>query len=705
MSTRDKNQPDAAEAPSAGGVNAYKMNRGWTRGPGPGASPGRRAATACARGRRQPRAWRQSGTSAQAPLAHSGGRRGACGYFRRCFHFEQERGLSDSERRARSRGYPGDSKPVASVLPTYRALVIGINQYQPNGGEGWHPLNSARADAEAVARVLAADYGFTVRTLLDDEASRAAILSALDELATSGEDGADLIYFAGHGYFDDKLQEGYWIPADARRRVSGRDAKEDWLWNSTITRLIGASRARHVLVMSDACYSGALFRGDEPLRPHGGQSWYERAITKPSRYLITSGGVEPVLDSGAGHSVFAQQVINYLSHGDRAVFSANDLGSALREKVAALTGQMVQMGPLPVSGHSGGEFVFIRQKSGVSFAKSGVSFAAVSPSATADDGDTRGPAGAGENEARREAIRDAAELLHAGAPRVANSLVADVLRENAQDQVAHAVADAIARAQRREERDDLQKLIKQLEAKGRPGDKPAAARPRVLACLGPALPAVGTSAAEGAALLYRIVLRAELEARVGLKVVEREALATLLQEQNLGVSDLADPKARLVIGKLLPASLLLLGDMIPTAQGETLYVRLVDTETTQVLASFTATRQADEDLHAFCAGLAGKIAERIAAIKPLIAPISGVDGTGLRAAIGTYHGVLSNTTFTVFMRTPTAKKIPDDYQEQNVGTATVSRVAEFSCELTATWAAEGQPRAQNLWLRERPRVE
>jgi hypothetical protein len=597
----------------------------------------------------------------------------------------------------------GEGTRAAAALPLYRALVIGVNQYQQAGEGSWQALSTARGDAEAIAKTLSSDYGFQVQTLLDGEATRAAILSAMDDLATSGMDGADLIYFAGHGYYDEKLQEGYWIPADARKSVDGRQAKEDWLWNSTITRIIGASHARHVLVLSDACYSGSLFRGDEPLSTRGSQAWYERAISKPSRYLITSGGLEPVLDSGVGHSVFAQQIINYLEHGERAVFSANDLGLALRERVAALTGQMVQMGPLPVSGHAGGEFVFVRRKDGVQAAS-------LTPQASApDQAETRGPDEAADAKARQEALLGAAVLTRAGAPKAASNLIAAVLQRNAQDQLALTVSDYIARSQRQEGRDELRKLIDQLEAKGKAGASAAAAgkaagtvRPRVLACLGPVLQSGASPAAEGGALLYRIALRSELEARAGFKVIEREALETLLQEQNVGVSDLADPRARLAIGKLLPASLLLLGDMLPAAEGEKLYLRLVDTETTQVLASFTATRKADEDQEKICSELAGKISEKVAALKPLFGGVSAVEGTQVHAGLGTFHGVRAGLAFTVVSRTLRDKKVPDDFTEKEVGTATVRAVSDFSCDLDAVWGAGEAPRPQDLWIRECP---
>lgn len=685
MSTQD-NASSSRKSPDtpASGVNAYKLRTGGLAAPSvpseppatPPSEPSPFPALAAPR-RRMPRL--------MAALLMLAAALAAIWLVPRALRQAPETPLAAGTRRA------ADASSATAALPDYRALVIGINRYAPADGNGWHPLDTARADAEAVAAILAGEYGFRVRTLLDGEASRAAILNALDELATTGTDGADLIYFAGHGAFDEKLNEGYWIPADARQRINGRDAKEDWLWNSTITRLIGASSARHVLVMSDACYSGALFRGDEPLRAQGGQAWYERAIARPSRYLITSGGIEPVLDSGSGHSIFAQQVINYLQHAAPAVFSASDLGAALRERVAALTGQMVQMGPLPLGSHSGGEFVFLRKQGGVRLA-------AVPAPAGGADADPADAAGAARR--RQETLRSAAELLQAGAPQAAGSLVAGFLGENAQDRMARAVAEAVERTRRREAGDELRKLIEQVEAAPR-HDRPApAARPRVLACLGPEPPEGAAPAAEGLARLYRIVLRAELEGASGIRVIEREALATLLQEQRLGFSSLADPRARLAIGRLLPASVLLLGDLMVSTTGvETLYLRLVDTETTQVMASFTASRQPDEELDALCAGLAGKIAARIVALKPLLTPVTAIEGAHLQAPVGTFHGTRTSQVFTVLVRVPSGGE-PAEWREQEMGTATVSRVTEQACELDAAWGAGGAPRLENLWLRE-----
>ena len=264
-----------------------------------------------------------------------------------------------------TRGRTLDWSPTAQATNAqlrYRAVVIGINRYgSPRGGLGWRDLATAAQDAEAVAETLERDYGFEVKTLIDRDATREAIMVALDELASLTVDDAALVYFAGHGTYDERLGEGYWIPYGARKEVDGRLTKEDWLWHTTVGAILGGSRARHILVMADSCYAGALFRGDARAVGNADLEWYRRVNAKPSRYLITSGDFEPVVDSGKRHSVFAQHVLGYLRNPERSIFSASDLGVAVRREVSARTGQMVRMGPVPVPAHAGGEFVFIRK--------------------------------------------------------------------------------------------------------------------------------------------------------------------------------------------------------------------------------------------------------------------------------------------------------------------------------------------------------
>lgn len=592
---------------------------------------------------------------------------------------------------------PDSVADKAFSMPRYRAIVIGINAYDPMQSSGWEPLTTARTDAESVADLLEKRYGFQVQRLFDKQASRGAILAALDNLVSCGDQDACLVYYAGHGFYEDALGEGYWIPADARRKDGERLAKEYWLWNSTITKILGASMAQHILVIADSCYGGSMFRGveGEPKR-NAELEWYGRALNKPSRYLIASGDLEPVPDSAGKHSAFAQELIQYLQHTDRDVFSASDLGFSVRERVSTLTGQMVRMGPLAVSSHAGGEFVFI--KPGTKTA----SLALASAHAPELAGSRAAPASPSAGQ-RQDRLRDALAAGRLGATNAAAALLAAA--GNADQRLTGAVQAYLNSEQRARAQASVADLLTRMDARAKADtndpQNAGSARPRIIACIGPDVRNDLGGIGADMALLYRIALRAELEAAGGLIVIERDALEQILQEMNLGSSDLADARVRTTLGRLLPAGMLLLADLVPMGEGEHVYARLVDTETSRILASFSASRAADEDLATVCAELAATIQKKAVQLRPLTARAALVQANRARAGIGRFHGASEQSSYELVQRSASTPAVLPGQADTVLGTARLLALGDETSEFAVEFAATPPPTAQtDLWVRE-----
>jgi formylglycine-generating enzyme required for sulfatase activity len=240
-------------------------------------------------------------------------------------------------------------------VPAYHALVIGINNYKH-----WQQLRQARQDAEKLADLLKSSYGFAdVCTLYDRDATRQNILLQLRKLAKQlNANDALLIYYAGHGYYDKVLNEGFWVPSDAHERIDNEPATSDWLTNDELRKHLTVMKARHVLVISDSCFSGALFRGGQPDLAAKENTWYRRALSQPSRWAISSGDLETVPDQ----STFAQKFVQLLEYPRQSVFSASDVAGWLKKEVAELTGRQPLFGPLKDSSDSPtGEFVFLKR--------------------------------------------------------------------------------------------------------------------------------------------------------------------------------------------------------------------------------------------------------------------------------------------------------------------------------------------------------
>ena len=253
--------------------------------------------------------------------------------------------------------------PPRATLPPiefgdYHALVIGNNAYSflPQ-------LDTAVADAEAVAEILGAKYGFEV-TLLRD-ATRYQILSALNQFrANLTEDDNLLVYYAGHGTLDEANNRGNWLPIDAEAENSA-----NWISNVSITDILNAMSAKHILVVADSCYSGALTRTalaqlDPGMSERERHKWLTTAADLRSRTALTSGGLAPTLDGGGGgHSVFARAFLDALAANDRLLegqqlhreIAGGVIGAAEQVRFQ----QIPEYAPINHTGHVGGDFLFV----------------------------------------------------------------------------------------------------------------------------------------------------------------------------------------------------------------------------------------------------------------------------------------------------------------------------------------------------------
>jgi hypothetical protein len=256
-------------------------------------------------------------------------------------------------------GYP--RPPQALQFGRYHALVIGNNDYRLLPA-----LKTAVNDAREVARVLDKEYGFNVRLLVN--ANRYEILAALNDFRERlTEQDNLLVYYAGHGELDERNQRGHWLPIDAEPASSA-----NWISNVSITDVVNTMTVKQLLVVADSCYSGTLTRSALG-RLEGGLSEPERIrlmqvmAEKRSRMVLTSGGLEPVLDSAGGaHSAFAQTFLDVL-RANVGVLPGQEMFQQVRLRVASVADrlalrQVPEYAPIKYAGHESGDFFFVRRE-------------------------------------------------------------------------------------------------------------------------------------------------------------------------------------------------------------------------------------------------------------------------------------------------------------------------------------------------------
>lgn len=254
----------------------------------------------------------------------------------------------------------GDNMPNRRKI----ALLIGLDNYQY-----FSHLKNAVNDAHTIAESLRNRYGFDTIELYNEKATRENIYATLRNIVASIKEGDSLLlYYAGHGWEDGILKEGYWIPYDGKK-----GKLSSYIGNAELHRLIKSmEKAQHVFVVADSCFSGSFLsrsiddRGisirhtSDQLKAMEIHSFFRKIDNRKSRLVLTSGALEPVPDGGRqGHSIFGYYFLRALEAPDDNIFTSSELINRVRKVVANNSSQTPLAGELKGGGHENGAMVFI----------------------------------------------------------------------------------------------------------------------------------------------------------------------------------------------------------------------------------------------------------------------------------------------------------------------------------------------------------
>ncbi len=232
----------------------------------------------------------------------------------------------------------------------YYALIIGINDYSDSEIQD---LGNPLSDAKSLRDVLVNSYNFLPEnTTLLQNPTRDQIIDQFDELSDKLTSRDQLlIFYAGHGIWDKRIKQGYWLPSDA-----SKSSKSRWLSNSTIRDYVGGIRSKHTLLISDACFSGGIFR-ERGLSMENSNALLQ-LYNLTSRKAITSGTLTTVPDE----SVFIEYLIKQLKQNSSKLLSAEELYRSFRIAVInnSVNGQVPQYGAIGQVGDEGGDFIFLK---------------------------------------------------------------------------------------------------------------------------------------------------------------------------------------------------------------------------------------------------------------------------------------------------------------------------------------------------------
>ena len=194
------------------------------------------------------------------------------------------------------------------------ALLFGTDEYQ-----FWDNLINPVNDTKTVAKELSEIYGFETDVVLNPTTEE--VWAKLREYAMKSYMDNDqlLIFFAGHGQFDEVFREGYIVCSDSKL---SDQSKNSYISHVRLRNIINNIPCKHTFLVIDACFGGTFdpliaradVRGQDALYGEISKGEFiKRKLQFRTRRYLTSGGKIYVPDGRPGHhSPFTRKMLEAL---------------------------------------------------------------------------------------------------------------------------------------------------------------------------------------------------------------------------------------------------------------------------------------------------------------------------------------------------------------------------------------------------------
>jgi tetratricopeptide (TPR) repeat protein len=243
-----------------------------------------------------------------------------------------------------------DILPVTATESKNYALIIAAQNYEDSSIPS---LENPVADAIKLKLTLKNNYSFAeenILTMFNPDAVDFRKKFTDVQNIVKPEDNL-IIFYAGHGIWVEKEKKGYWLLTDAKR-----NDVNTWLENKVVLDMIAKVPSRHTLLITDACFSGSVFR----TRSIGADAppALREMSEKISRVAITSGNDTEVPDE----SVFMKYLVKALSENKEKYLTAQKMFiNQIIEAVMTESKTEPRYGTLELAGHVGGDYIFTKK--------------------------------------------------------------------------------------------------------------------------------------------------------------------------------------------------------------------------------------------------------------------------------------------------------------------------------------------------------
>ena len=183
-----------------------------------------------------------------------------------------------------------------------------------------------------------------------------------------------------------------------------------------------------------------------------------------------------------------------------------------------------------------------------------------------------------------------------------------------------------------------------------------------------------------------------LEGQTRARLVERNVMDKLLAELKLGSSALADQRTALQLGRVLSARLITVGSVAGGPSEWTLTLRVIETETSQVVASIAQSFPANQTTAQAADVVAKDLAAKLRKTFPLRARVTGGGGGEAVLNVGTGEGAAVGQKLLIFRESAGG-------QREVIGEAEITEVTDKTSR--AKLAAGAKPVTPGLKALER----
>jgi hypothetical protein len=216
------------------------------------------------------------------------------------------------------------------IVTDYRSIIVGMDAlkdaiamdrkgyavlFATDQYDNWNDLVNPIYDANAIAKELKERYGFEVKVVKN--ASQDEVLTTLREYAQISYKPQDqlLVFFAGHGQYDDVFGEGFVV---ARNSRANDPSKNSYISHNRLRSNINNIPCEHIALVMDVCFGGTF---DPILASSRGDIYDEldnteyiaKKLSTKTRKFLTSGSKEYVSDGVRGnHSPFTVRFLEAL---------------------------------------------------------------------------------------------------------------------------------------------------------------------------------------------------------------------------------------------------------------------------------------------------------------------------------------------------------------------------------------------------------